>query len=157
MTGDLWPGPGLPGLRVRAPANPNNPYNPRPLETPQGAYWCRCGAHRATTGHHAVAELIAEWQAHQPRCPARAPRPCQHCGQPTTERVPGDWPAHNACHHAWAARPVEQRRRQQAADRIQARQAQRRKAANLRAQLRRDGTPEHVINAIVSGGITAPE
>ncbi|WP_049577964.1 hypothetical protein [Streptomyces sp. SBT349] len=155
MPGDLRPGPGSPGLWVSAPVRPDRPFSPYTARPPEGAYWCRCGTSATARGQQAVALLVHEWEAHQPACPARAEKPCEHCGKPTTERSTlSGWPAHDACYAAWAARSVEQRRRQQQIDGINARQGQRRKAAILRRQLERDGCPEQVIDAIVSGAVS---
>jgi len=99
-----------------------------------------------------VAALVAAWTTHTADCQARPERPCQHCGTPTRHRSSGvsGWPACPDCYEAWAARPVEQRRRRHQADRIAAREAQRAKTRRLREQMEREGYPPAVIALVVA-------
>jgi len=144
------------GLRIAAAPHPRQPFAPWSPTIPQASYRCRCGATATAADPRHVANLVAAWAAHLLVCPARPERPCEHCGTPTRSLSSGTsgWPACPACYAAWADRPVEQRRRGHQADRIAARETQRRKAARLREQLAREGHDQAVIDLIVSGGWT---
>ncbi|MBM9505312.1 hypothetical protein [Actinacidiphila acididurans] len=143
-----------PGIQVFAPVHPDRPFAHISPAVPVAVCVCRCGAHATAHGAEAVAALVAKWTAHQPECPGRAVRPCEHCGEPTRCRSTGlsGWPAHAECYAVWADRPVEQRRRAHQIDRIKARELQRRKAARLHEQLTRQGYAPDVIQLIITGG-----
>ncbi|MFF7156778.1 hypothetical protein [Streptomyces sp. NPDC008139] len=149
----LRPTPALPGIRISAPVHAERPFGSVQPAAPFAEYVCRCGATDTAHGAEAVAALVAWWDDHQPQCPGRTERPCQHCGKPTRARSSGmsGWPAHPECYAAWAERPVEQRRRAHQADRIKARETQRWKTARLRDRLAKDGYAPDVIDLIISG------
>jgi hypothetical protein len=149
---DVEPTPARPGLRVFAPSHPRQPYAGWSPSIPTAAAACRCGKQATAAGADQVAALVAAWSAHVDACESRPERPCQHCGTPTRHRSSGvsGWPACPDCYAAWAERPVEQRRRQHAASRIAAREAQRAKTARLRKQMERDGYAPDVIALVVA-------
>ncbi|WP_328506312.1 hypothetical protein [Streptomyces sp. NBC_00391] len=77
-TGD--PTPDRPGIRIYAPPvyrshDDGARWSKRYGDTPTAAYACPCGQSSAATGQHAVAALVAEYDAHKSACTgAPAPR-----------------------------------------------------------------------------------
>ncbi|QJT03169.1 hypothetical protein G9272_25185 [Streptomyces asoensis] len=67
------PTPDRPGIRIYAPPVYRHHYDgarwsKRYGDTPNAAYACTCGQTGTATGQHAVATLVAEYDAHKEAC-----------------------------------------------------------------------------------------
>ncbi|MFJ2828583.1 hypothetical protein ACIPC1_13565 [Streptomyces sp. NPDC087263] len=67
------PTPDQPGIRIYAPPvyrhhKDGARWSKRPGDTPNAAYACICGQTRMATGSHAVAALVADYDAHKAAC-----------------------------------------------------------------------------------------